>query len=190
VSLPATHPRAHRQLGFSLIELMVVIVIIGMMTSVAVISWRVLLPNQQMNTAIRNLSEALHDTRSKAIAYNREFEIHYQIDEDRYWVVTPYRRFDGGFAVSEDEERLFSHETDLFDSGIDILEIIIDDKEYRDGEVYVRFDPLGAASNHTILLEQTMFERSFTVEVLPLTGEIRFHDGIWEREIAEERDFD
>ncbi len=148
------------------------------------------MPDQQLNTAIRNLSETLVDTRSKAIAFNHEFEIHYDIDEDRYWVRTPYRRFDGGFAVAEDEERLFSHETNLADAGIDIQEIVIDDRPYRDGEVYVRFDPLGAASNHTILLEQTVFERPYTLEVLPLTGEIRFHDGEWHRDIADERDFD
>ena len=56
--------------------------------------------------------------------------------------------------------------------------------------MYVRFDPLGAASYHTIVLYQELFERAFTIEVLPITGEIRFHDGYFERELVDEMDFD
>ena len=54
--------------------------------------------------------------------------------------------------------------------------------EYTDGAVYVRFDPLGASAYHTIRLVHTQFEREFVIEVLPLTGEIRFHDGATFRE--------
>jgi len=178
---------AHR--GFSLVELMVVLIIIGLIVTVSMISWQALLPNQQFNTGIRNLSERLHDTRSKAIAFNRAFEVHYDIDEDVYYVRTPYS-IDGGFAVSDEDIRRDIHYTNLVESGIDLQTITIDDKEYTDGKVYVRFDPLGASAYHTIRLEQVQFEREFTLEVLPLTGEIRFHEqGFIRREPADDNDF-
>jgi Tfp pilus assembly protein FimT len=158
------------------------------MFGIAMTSWESLLPNQELNSALRNLSEALYGTRSEAIARNREFRIYYDIDRDSYRIRTPFH-IEGGFVTSDEDPRVWTHETDLAEHGIDITEITIDDVPYSDGEVYVRFDPLGAASYHTVLLRQAVFQREFTVEALPLTGEVRVHDGVFEREPPDENDF-
>ena len=55
---------------------------------------------------------------------------------------------------------------------------------------YVRFDPLGASSAHTIVLYHELFQATYTIEVLPLTGEVRVHDGIYERPLPRDGDFD
>ena len=182
---------ARDTLGFSMVELMVVIVILGLMATGVTMSIQTVVPEQRFNTAIRNLAEHLADTRSKAIAYSREFRIYYNLDENWYQVQTPYR-LDGGFAVSDDEERRYIHYTDLAKVNIDLLEITIDDRDYFDGEVYVRFDPLGASSNHRIILQHEIAGNlhEYTLEMLPLTGEIRFLEGIVKRPPVEERDFD
>ena len=172
-----------------MVELMVVLIILGMAASVVYVSWQALLPNQKLNTAVRNLSEVLYGTRDSAIARNREFQIFYDIDVDRYRVRTPFS-IDGGFAITEDEERIWIEETSLADQGIRIQEVMIDDEVYTDGEVYVHFDPLGESSYHTIVLYQEQFDRSFTLEVLPLTGDIRFYDGYFEREPVQDKDFE
>ncbi len=182
--------RSRRQSGFSLIEMMVVVIILGLISGVAMVSWEALLPNQQFNSAVRKLSEVLHGTRSEAIARSREFQIHYDLDNDVYRVRTPFRA-GGGFARGEDdEERLWTEENDLAAEGIDLLQVRVDDQVYTEGTVFVRFDPLGAASYHTVYLGQPLFERTFTIEALPLTGDIRFHDGPFERDIAQQEDFD
>ena len=80
-------------------------------------------------------------------------------------------------------------ETNLRDWGLEIKQVTIDGEDYVDKQVYVRFDPLGAASYHTVVLRQEKFDREFTVEALPLTGEVRVHDGAFEREPADESDF-
>lgn len=180
-----------RTAGFTLIELMVVIIILGMIGGIAMVSWEALLPNQKFNTAVRKLSEDLHKTRSDAIARSHEFRIYYNIDTDRYRIRTPFR-IGGGLATSEDEneERVWVEDTNLALQDIDLMQVTIDDVTYYDGEVYVRFDPLGAASYHTIVLRQDAFDRNFTIEAMPLTGDIRFHDGLFKREQAQENDFD
>lgn len=177
--------------GFSLLELTLVLIIIGLMASVAMVSWHALLPNQRLNSAIRNLSERLHDTRSKAIAFSHEFEIHYDLDEDSYYILTPYL-LEGGFAIADDDVRRAIHHTNLGPEGIDILSVTVDDKEYREGKIYVRFDPLGASAYHTVVLNQEQYQRRFMVEALPLTGEIRVKEGldIRPREPADDGDFD
>lgn len=180
-------PRAST--GFTLVELMVVIVILGLIGGVAVTSWISLLPNQQFNSAVRNLSEVLYGTRSEAIARNREFRIRYDLDNDTYAVRTPFQP-GGGFATSEeDEDHLWAHETDLEESGIDLLQITVDDKTYTDGRVEVWFLPFGGSSHHVIQLSQPLLEREYTLEVLPLTGEIRMHDGLFDRPPVDEGDF-
>mgnify|MGYP007034349050 CR=1 FL=1 len=168
---------------------MVVIIILGLMGGVAFSSWASMLPNQQFNSAVRNLSEVLHGTRSDAIARNREFRIVYDLDQDTYGVRTPFK-LGGGFATTQDDdERLWIHQTDLKKSGVDLVEIMVDEKEYVEGKVEVLFQPLGVSSHHVVQLAQTLFERTFTLEVLPLTGEIRMHDGVFVREPVDEGDF-
>jgi prepilin-type N-terminal cleavage/methylation domain-containing protein len=179
--------------GFTLVELMVVVIILGLIGGIAVTAWAAMLPNQQFNSAVRNLSEVLYGTRSDAIAGNREYRIRYDIDEDTYKVRTPFRP-GGGLATSErDDEHLWAHDTDLKESGIDLLQVTVDDRTYTDGPVEVYFLPLGGSSHHVVQLRQTSFgddaRREFTLEVLPLTGEIRMHEGLFAREPVDEGDF-
>ena len=180
--------------GFTLVELMVVLMILGLIGAVAVSSWASMMPNQQFNSAVRNLSEVLYGTRSEAIARNREFRIRYDLDNDTYAVRTPFRPGGGivttQFADTErDEDHFWTDATDLKESGIDLVQITVDDRVYSDGQIEVYFQPLGASSYHLIELRQTAFERDFTLEALPLTGEIRMHYGPFRREPVEEGDF-
>ena len=93
--------------------------------------------------------------------------------------------------MAEEEEHIWVDEVNLAEAGLSIDSVTIDDYTYEEGnDIFVQFDPLGTASYHTIVLYQELFERAFTIEVLPITGEIRFHDGYFEREPADERDFD
>jgi len=175
--------------GFTLVELMVVVVIVGLMGGIAVSSWISMLPNQEFNSAIRNLSETLAETRSAAIARNREFRIRYDLDADTYVVRTPFKLGGGFMLTDEDEGRLFLSPVNLAEAGIDLLELRLEDEVFTSGRVEVYFQPLGVSSYHTIQLRQAILERDFTLEVLPLTGEIRMHDGIFERPTVDEGDF-
>jgi Tfp pilus assembly protein FimT len=169
---------------------MVVVLIIGMVAGIAMVSWQMMLPRQQLNSDVRALAARIQGTRSEAIARNDEFRLYYHLDEDRYWVETPYR-VGGGFVMREvdEEQRLYVFETEL-SSGVEFVSVTIDDIEYANGVVFVRFDPLAASSAHTVVLYQELFDRYFTIEVLALTGLIKFHEGIYERPPAEDADFD
>jgi len=176
--------------GFTLIELMVVVVIMGMVGSVTVISMGKMRPKQAFQSAVHRLSDALASTRSEAIARNRPYSIIYNLDEDTYEICSPFLE-GGGFAPTErGEENLRYDFTDLASDGIEIEMIHADERNWSDGEIFMRFDPLGVSSYHAIVLRQPLFDRITTIEVLPLTGEIRFHEGSFIREPAEEGDFE
>jgi Tfp pilus assembly protein FimT len=173
-----------------LVELLGVIVILGLIGTVAMVSWQSLLPGAQVNAAIRNMSETLASARSEAIARNARFEVWYDLDEEGYWVRTPYRHGGGLAAADDDEQRVIIDDVHLNNVGLQIVSVTIDEETYSDGRVFVRFDPLGAASAHTVVLHYPYFDKTHTIEVLPLTGEVRYHEGLYEREIPRDGDFD
>jgi len=182
-------PGAHAgRRGFSLVEILIVIIILGLMSGLAVVSWQSLVPNQRFNSEVRKLSDVLHGTRSDAISRSRDFWVHYDLENDSYRVRTPFRQ-DGGFALYEDDDYLFLYERKLTEAGITIVEVRVEDETYTEGDVWIRFDPRGSSAAHSIVLHQALFDRFFTIEVLPLTGEIRFHDGHFQREPVDEGDF-
>lgn len=190
-----SHPRGIASAGFTLIELMVAIVIIGLMAGVVSVSWERVLPGAQLNADVRGLSNRLQGARSESISRSAVFRMFYDLDNEEYWVLTPYdeegriqnRPYDPA-EPSDEQGRVEAFRTKLRD-GIEFFEVTIDGEVYDDGVVQVRFDPLGASSDHTVVLSQRQPPREYTIEVLGLTGLIRFHDGMFRREVPQDSDF-
>jgi prepilin-type N-terminal cleavage/methylation domain-containing protein len=174
--------------GFTLIELMVTIIVIGLMASVASITWESMLPGQKLNTDVRVLSNLIQQTRSEAIARSAEFWMVYNLQEDSYWMLTP---FDEEGQINFDEKKRRALFRTKLRQGVHFDRLVIDGKEYTetDKELFVRFDGLGSSSEHRIVLRQDKPPAFFTIEVLGLTGMIRFHEGVFEREEPRESDF-
>jgi len=172
-------------------ELMMVVLIIGMVSGAVSLGMDSLLPGERLNTSVRRLAATLQGTRSDAIARNGEFWIEYDLDNEALRVVTPFR-LDGGSMVEhpDDWEDRFALPWDHLEPGIDIASVALAGDQYEQGIVRVRFDPRGAASDHSVILSQPKFENFFTVEVLALTGVIKFHDGIFFRDPPDESNFD
>jgi prepilin-type N-terminal cleavage/methylation domain-containing protein len=179
--------------GFTLIELLVILVILGMLATLTAVTWQSVLPRSELNSAVRELASTLSEARSDAIARNAEFTIEYYFEETDshprgYRVVTPFRVGNQGGLAARDEERL-ARRWQLLPDSIVFKSITVDGRRYADGVVTVRFDPLGAASDHIVVLEQLPYENLYTIEVLALTGQVRFHDGEFMREYPREGDF-
>ena len=184
--------------GFSMVEMMAVVLILGMMATLVAIDWRAMLPRSDLNSTVRTLMATISGARSDAISRNREFGIEYDIDANRWRVVTPYlasgtasRGVPTGFAASfEERQRLGWLECK---PSVEIAALWLDGEEYtRNPEgrpLYVRFDPLGASSAHSVILKQPTFDNYFTVEVLALTGLVRMHDGFYQREFVDDNSF-
>ena len=170
--------------------------VLGIMISVTAANWQKIVPRAQLNSAVRGLSNTLNGTRSEAIARNAEFRVIYDLDEQRYWVETPFKK-GGGLALQrvpgeedpEEGRRALTHETNLKD-GVRITRVRLDDENYTDGQIFVRFSALGSSSEHTVELYHEPTRTSYTVEVLALTGLIRFYEGSFERPKVDEGDFE
>lgn len=166
---------------------MAVVVVMGLIASVVAVSFMASLPRAELNSTIHDISAAVAGARSDAIARNGEFRIVYDIDDNSYLVKSPFRL--GGGLAQRDEDRVIVKRMRMPDS-ITIARVTIDGIEYTEGQVFVAFNPLGSATGHTINLVQRPLETMTTIEVLPLTGLVRFHYMEYEREPVTEDDFD
>lgn len=191
---PSARARPSRaRAGFTLVELLGVLVILGLLGTMSIMTWQSVQPQAQLNSAVRALASTLSEARSDAIARNEEFLIEYYFEETPehprgYRVITPFRADGTGGLAAFDEERLAKTWMVLPET-VWFASITVDGVVYTEGQVTVRFDPLGAASDHLIVLEQRPYENFYTIEVLALTGLIRFHDGRFEREYPDDGDF-
>ena len=192
LSSRAAPARATRA-GFSLVELMGVAVVLGLIATLTFVSWEAVLPRTTLNSAVRELAATLSETRSDAIARNAYFHIEYYLEPANdfpvgYRVVTPFRKGPEGGLAAYGDERLALKFHPLPDT-VSFHKVVLNGEEYTNGIVVVSFSPLGAASDHTVVLRQAPYDHFYTIEVLALTGQIRFHENEFVREPAREDDF-
>jgi len=173
--------------GFSLVELMAVVAVMGLIAGVVAIDFVASMPRAELNSTVHEIAAAVGGARSDSIARNGEFRIYYDLDANAYTVRSPFRP-GGGLAQREEERPVVKRA--LLPSTISIDRVTIDGIEYTQGQVYVGFNPLGSATGHTVNLVQYPSENRTTIEVLPLTGLVRFHYVDFQREVVSEEDFD
>ena len=172
--------------GFSMVEMMTVIVILGLIATIVSVNWKAILPKSNLHAAVRNLASTLQTARTEAISRNAEYRIQYDLEHQRFRVLSPFAA-DGRPALTE-EDRLPLAWNNL-PSAIKFARITIDGVDFAQGMCYVRFDPLGAASGHQISLVQAPENNVYTIEVQGLTGLIDYHEGPFVRLAAKDADF-
>jgi len=181
VRLPPRDPRHGSTSAFSLIELLAVIAVMGLIAGTVAVNMMASLPRAELNSTVHDIAAAVSGARSDAIARNGEFRIYYDLDANSYQVRSPLRV--DGTRAQTDEERHIVKQVRLPDS-IDLARVTID------GIVFARFSPLGSATGHTINLIQAPSRNATTIEVLPLTGLVRFHYFEYQRPLVSEEDFE
>jgi prepilin-type N-terminal cleavage/methylation domain-containing protein len=172
--------------GFSMVEMMAVVVILGLIAMLVTVNWKAILPRAELHSTVREIASTIQGAHSEAIARNAVFKIEYDLDRHRYRVNTPFK-IGGGLAPNEEERVAFNWIQ--CPESVRFHRIQIDGVDYTNGIVFVRFDPLGAASAHIVTLIQKPYDNYYTLEVQALTGMIDYHEGNFEREPPDEGDF-
>jgi Tfp pilus assembly protein FimT len=160
----------HRnQSGVTLLELMVIAVMIGVLSAMAIPRWLEYLPQLRTKTAARDTISTLREARSLAISQKVDYGVHFNVYDGNYTLFA--NTSDPGQATFSEEDSVISRN----DIG---LEVRMNYTTFPDNCVV--FDPNGAASGSgTIMVNSGNYQSMFTIEVLQATGRVKLHEGYY-----------
>ncbi|MDJ0611685.1 MAG: GspH/FimT family protein [Kiloniellales bacterium] len=162
MTVPARSPACPgKPRGFTLVELMVVLVIVGLLLTLAPVAFQSAVPSLQVKSAAQELAAVMRATRSRAIKENREHVVQVDVESGRYR---------GGRADQEE----------VLDPDIALSLLTAESELDENGGGRIRFYPDGTSTGGRVSL--TLGDTTYHVLVDWLTGRIQVADRIAEEE--------
>ncbi|MBI5360416.1 MAG: prepilin-type N-terminal cleavage/methylation domain-containing protein [Planctomycetes bacterium] len=169
--------------GFTLIEMMFVIMIIGVMMGVAMVKLDGTLPYFRFRATAREIANLIKLAKSTAATQGITIYIQYDISNQKFWLLCPEVPTD---KLKEDLDiELMDQKKNviLFASsipeGIRLQDVITGTKEtFESGIVSMECTPFGTVDQHVVhlMMKEDEDVRYYSVAVSPLTGFIKFSD--------------
>jgi prepilin-type N-terminal cleavage/methylation domain-containing protein len=164
-----------RRKGFTLIEIILVLVLIGILFGVVVPKVENLTPKYALRAAARSIGSQLEYVRSNCILRRQTFGISYDFELNRYRVIMPPPEGDPDLPLEEwprtEPTKLPSlvrfHGVVLADNSVYLAE--------DEREVTVLLDPLGTTGSHVAILEDDV-GHILSVKFNALTGTVDFYE--------------
>jgi prepilin-type N-terminal cleavage/methylation domain-containing protein len=151
--------------GFTLIELIVVMVLIGLMTALTVPRFRYALLTDNLKTSTRKLAAMAKGLRSEAVREHKAFILHLDLESNRLWIDR---------AGMSEEERILARENAFsLPTGVRILDVWFKGKGKKvAGETAIRFDKNGYVMHSAIHLGADDGRR-FTLVLRPFLRRVK-----------------
>ena len=156
------------QKGYTLIELTVVIVLIGLMFAFAVPRFRLDLLTDNLKLTVRRMVGTIKGLRNEAIREQKTFVLHFDLESNRFWVDST--------GMSEEERALAHEKASLLPKGIRVLDIWLKGRGKKmTGEAVIVFNNRGYVQQSAIHLASDD-DRNFTLVLSPFMGRVKVFD--------------
>jgi len=159
---------SHHTRGYTLIELVVVIVLLGLMFGITVPRFRQALLNDPLDTTALRLVGLVQNLRERAISGQVSYILHFDIREKRIW----------SFASTASEEEQETARERAYELPADVK--IHDVWSWSSGKFFnegtIRFSRKGYIEQSVIHL-QSEDGREMSLELIPFLGSIKIHEG-------------
>jgi prepilin-type N-terminal cleavage/methylation domain-containing protein len=159
---------SHHTRGYTLIELIVVIVLLGLMFGITVPKFRQALLNDSIDTTALRFVGLVQNLRERAISGQVSYILHFDIRENRIWASA---------STASDEEKEDARER-VYELPADVR--IQDVWSWSSGKFYnegvIRFSRKGYIEQSMIHLKSED-GREMSLELTPFLGSVKIHEG-------------
>lgn len=170
-------PRGGRVPGFTLIELVIVVLIVGLMATLAVTRMDFLVPKYRLRAAARGVGSLAKQARIRAAATGKDVYLEMDLSRGLYWLLVAFPKEaepgrEPDFTAMEYAPVLKMELPD----GVEFHDVILGPQQKVDRRVArVRISPFGA-SDHVIVNLRNRDDRRMSVRMNGFTGQLSFEE--------------
>ncbi len=175
-----------REAGFTLVELVVVIVLIGLMAMVTVTKLDFLVPKYRLRGAAREVGSVLGLGKAHAASSGKDVYFEVDLSHGEYWLLAPFPKQEVGDDVNTDVSARPLEYQAIFQrslpDGVQFTDVVLGDKDKTtEGRSRARLSALGSSS-HLILNLRNDEGKESSLKMNGFTGVISYADGRQEAE--------
>ncbi len=165
-----------RRSGFTLIELICVVAILGLMVLLAVSRLDNILPKYRLRGAAREVAALLKQAQTRAAASGRDVYFQIEVGQGRYSLLAPFpKESTGGIPKGPPEYEYQESFRRTLPDGVQFVDVILGADQLVDsGRALVRMSPFGASNN--VIVNLRMGDAPIAVRLNGITGSVAFED--------------
>ena len=168
-----------RERGFTLVELIVVVLIVGLIMMLAATRLDFMVPKYRLRGAAREVASTAKQGKARAAATGRDVYLEVDLSRGQYWLLVAFPKPPEERA-SELEANALEYQPVLqraLPEGVQFTDVIFSEKDVvTSGRARMRLSPFGA-SMHAIFNLKGQDDRELAVRVNGLTGDVSFFEG-------------
>ena len=176
---------AKREGGFTLIEMIVVVVILSAMTALAVVRLDFLVPKYRLRAATRQTASVLSQARSRAAAIGRDVYVRIHLSEGKYEILVPMPKEEQPWVPPDTPAELIPPTEYEFTTafggtlpeGPEFVNVILGseaDQTITTGKAQIRVSPFGAGDH--VIVNFKLDDRRAAIRLNGLTGVVSFYE--------------
>ncbi len=189
-------PTSERSAGFTLVELIVVVGIIGIILTVGIMSIEMLLPDTRLSATAREMASFIEDARDEAIMSGRIVRLEYDLgereeDRQRYRsILDPEPWQEQEYDLEEIEYELMLKQWTNVLSDIRINSLLVDEEEeISEGFYSFAAYPNGTMTPHVVQLYSPELDGWYSLQISGLLGQVQVFDERIEPSFLGDNDF-
>jgi len=154
--------------GYTLIELIVVMVLVGLVFAFTAPRLRYALLTDSLKTAARNMVGAMTHLRNEAVSQQERYALHLDVASHRYWATNA--------SMTDEEKELAREQAQRLPPDVQIRDVWIKGKgRIVEGEAQMVFTPRGYTQASAVHL-RSQDGREITLELTPFMSQVAIFD--------------